>query len=86
VVKSVERALLGDYTLYNNSKRVISSTSKYGVKLVNEAFADERDYVLEKLSEARKVRKAGNMKEYNKIIDQLVARGYSKAFILKKLK
>ena len=86
VVKSVERALLGDYTLYNNSKRAISSTSKYGVKLVNEAFADERDYVLEKLDAARKARKAGNMTEYNKIIDQLVARGYSKAFILKKLK
>lgn len=86
VVKSVERALLGDYTLYNNSKRAISSTSKYGVKLVNEAFADERDYVLEKLDAARKARKAGNMTEYNKIIDQLVARGYSRAFILKKLK
>ena len=56
------------------------------MKLVNEAFADERDYVLEKLSEARKARKNGDMKEYNKIIDQLVARGYSKAFILKKLK
>jgi hypothetical protein len=86
VVKSVERALLGDYTLYNNSKRVISSTSKYGVKLVNEAFADEREYVLNKLDEARKARKNGDLKEYNKIIDQLVARGYSKAFILKKLK
>lgn len=85
VVKSVERALLGDYTLYNNSKRVISSTSKYGVKLVNEAFADERDYVLDKLDAARKARREGDMKEYNKIIDALVARGYSKAFILKKL-
>ncbi len=86
VVKSVEQALLGNYTMYNNSKRSLGANKRYGVKLVNDAFADEREYVLNKLEEARKARKARDMDEYNKIIDALVERGYSRAFIMKKLK
>ena len=86
VVKSVEQALLGNYTMYNNSKRSLGANKRYGVKLVNDAFADEREYVLNKLEEARKARKARDMDEYNKIIDALVERGYSRPFITKKLK
>lgn len=86
VQRAVEASLSGNYNLYNSTKRAINAQSNYGIKLINDAFADERDYVLEKLKEARAAKKARNYAEYNRIVDLLVERGYTRAFVLKKLR
>jgi hypothetical protein len=86
VAKAIEGYLSGNYNIYNNTKKSVIASKKFDSKTVNDAFADEREYVLKKLDEARKARKNGNMKEYNEIIDKLVERGYSRPFIMKKLK
>lgn len=86
VQRAVEGALSGSYGVYNEMKDAVKAEKHFDVKTVNNAFADEKEYVLGKLNDARKARREGNTEEYNKIIKQLVERGYSEEFIKKKLK
>jgi hypothetical protein len=86
VQRAVEGILSGDSGLYNEMKNAVKAEKYFDVKTVNNAFADEKEYVLGKLNDARKAKREGNTEEYNKIIKQLVERGYSEEFIKKKLK
>ena len=86
VHKAVEAALSGDYGIYNDAKNAVRAEKHFDAKTVNNAFADEREYVLEKLSDARKARRQGDFEEYEKIVEQLVDRGYSEEFVKMKLK
>lgn len=86
VQEGVEGALSGDYGIYNRMKDAVKAEKNFDIKTVNNAFADEKEYVLEKLSAARKARREGNSEEFDKIVEQLTDRGYSEDFIKKKLK
>ena len=86
VQRAVEGALSGSYGVYNEMKAAVKAEKHFDVKTVNNAFADEKEYVLGKLNEARKARREGNTEEFEKIVQRLVERGYSEEFVRKKLK
>ncbi len=86
VQEAVEGVLSGDYGTYNDIKDEVKAEKHFDAKTVNNAFADEREYVLGKLSDARKALRQGDTEEYKKIIDSLLDRGYSEGFIKRKLK
>lgn len=86
VQRAVEGALSGSYSLYNEMKDAVKAEKHFDVKTVNNAFADEKEYVLGKLNDARKARRDGNSEEFDKIVQKLIERGYSEEFVRKKLK
>lgn len=86
VQRGVEGVLSGNYSVYNEMKADVRSEKHFDVKTVTNAFADEKEYVLGKLNDARKARREGNSEEFDKIVQKLIERGYSRSFILKKLK
>lgn len=86
VQRAVEGALSGSYSLYNEMKDAVKAEKHFDVKTVNNAFADEKEYVLGKLNDARKARREGNSEEFDKIVQKLIERGYSEEFVRKKLK
>lgn len=86
VQQAVEGVLAGKSGIYSELKNDVRAEKHFDVKTVNEAFADEREYVLGKLNDARKARREGDTAEYNKIVEQLIKRGYSEEFVKRKLK
>ena len=86
VQQAVEGVLSGKSGIYSELKNDVRAEKHFDVKTVNEAFADEREYVLGKLNDARKARREGDTAEYNKIVEQLIKRGYSEEFVKRKLK
>ena len=87
-VQEAVEALLGlsrDSKTYRSLKEDIVDEGHFDIKTVNDAFADEKEYVIRKLKEAREEKKKGDLEDYEEIIDTLIERGYSEEFIEKKL-